>query len=273
MISRAMAVAAAGTTALDRGASAREARSGRLAAVMIDTIVLALCSGVVNSVYGVTEVTSAYIGGNGSVTTTTTAVAWPWLMLLGVVYFTVSEAMFGASPGKMWMRLKVVRADGAPLRVRDVVLRNVLKPVDFLPIFYLLGGLILIATPSAQRIGDLAAGTTVIYRHREGATRTSGRTARRILVAVFVVAVVVTGLFDYFGRPPLVIDGMYKTGQLGPSLTLTGYSLGRPTWGFGTVTYPLTATANGQRCSGTVELKWAVFGWDGAGPQMVCLPS
>lgn len=267
-----MAVAAAGTTGVDRGAFAREARSGRLAAVMVDTIVLALLSGLVNAVYGVTEVTSAYIGGNGSVTTTTTAVAWPWLMLAGVVYFAVSEAMFGATPGKAWMRLKVVRADGAPLRVRDVVLRNALKPVDFLPIFYLLGGLFVIATPSAQRIGDLAARTTVIYRHREGATRTSGRTARRILVAVLAAAVVVTGLFDYFGRPPLVIDGMYKTGHLvGPQLA--AYSLGTPRWGFGTVTYPITGTAAGQRCSGTVELKWAVFGWDEAGAQMLCVPS
>lgn len=257
---------------VDAPAFAREARSGRLAAVMIDTIVLALLSGVVNAVYGVTEVTSAYIGATGSVTTTTTAVAWPWLMLVGVVYFAVSEAMFGASPGKVWMRLKVVRADGRPLRVRDVLLRNVLKPIDFLPIFYLLGGLIVIATPAAQRIGDLAAGTTVVYRHREGVTRASGRTARRILVAAFVAAVVVTGLFDYFGRPPLVIDGMYKTGHLvGPPLT--GYSLGQPRWGFGTVTYPISGTADGKRCSGTVELKWNVFGWAGAGAQMLCVPS
>ena len=271
MISAAMAVAAASGT-VERATFAREARSGRLAAVMVDTIVLALLSGVVNAVYGVTQVTSAYVAGSESVMATTTAVAWPWLMVLGVVYFTVAEAMFGTTPGKRWMHLKVVRADGAPLTVRDVLVRNVLKPVDFLPIFYLLGGVFVILTPSAQRLGDLAAGTTVVYGHRAGATLSSGPKARRILFAALAVAALVTLLFEYFGRPALVIDGMYKTGHL-PGPQLTGYTLAAPHWGFGTVTYDFSGTRPGQRCSGSVTLSWQVIGWTESAGQMECVPS
>jgi uncharacterized RDD family membrane protein YckC len=271
MISAAMAVAAA-FNGVDRAAFAREARSGRLAAVMVDTIVLALLTGLVNAVYGVTQVTSAYVAGSESVTTTTTAVAWPWLMLLGVVYFAVGEAMFGTTLGKRWMHLKVVRADGTPLTVRDVLVRNVLKPVDFLPIFYLLGGAFVILTPGAQRLGDLAAGTTVVYGHRAGATLTSGPTARRVLVAALALAAVVTVLFAYFGRPALVIDGLYKTGHL-PGLQLSSYTLGAARWGFGTVTYDFAGTRPSQRCSGTVTLSWQVLGWTESAGQMACVPS
>lgn len=257
---------------VDAAAFAREARVARLAALVLDTIVFGFITAIVNAVYGVTEVTGGYIAGNASLTTTSTAVAWPWLTLLGLLYFAVPEAMFGATPGKHWMRLKVVRADGAPLAVRDVVVRNVLKPVDFLPILYVLGGVLVMATPRAQRLGDLAAGTTVVYQRREGVTRSSGPTARRALFAVLGVAAAFTVLFDYFGRPPLVIDGMYKTGHLvGPPLT--SYSLGQPTWGLGTVTYPIKGQAPGQSCTGTVDLKWNVFGWDEAGAQMLCVPS
>lgn len=272
MISRAMAVAAAEAIGAERAAFAREARSGRLAALMVDTIVLAFLTGIVNAVYGVTEITSGYIAGNASVTTTTTAVAWPWLTLLALAYFTVGEAMFGATLGKAWMRLKVVRLDGAPPTLRDILIRNIGRLVDFLPLLYLAGGVLVITSPYAQRIGDRLANTTVAYRHRPGDTRSSDRAAVRTLMAVLAAAALVTILFDYFGRPPLVIDGIYKTGRLmGPHLT--AYSLGAAEWGFGTVKYPITGTADGQRCAGTVELRWAAFRWDEAGAQMLCVPS
>ena len=272
MISPAMAVAAAEGIGTEPAGFAREARSGRLAALMVDTIVLAVLTGLVNAVYGVTEITSGYITGNASVTSTTTAVAWPWLTLMALCYFTVGEAMFGATLGKAWMRLKVVRRDGARPTLRDIAVRNIARLVDFLPLLYLLGGILVVTSPYAQRIGDRLANTTVVYRHRPGDTRHSGRTSGRALVAVLAAAAMVTILFDYFGRPPLVIDGMYKMGNLlGPRLT--AYSLGRPSWGFGTVSYPIKGTAPGQTCSGTVELRWAPPGWNESAAQMLCVPS
>jgi uncharacterized RDD family membrane protein YckC len=275
MIPAAMAVAAAALESADRAAFARDARTARLAALVLDTIVFGLITGVVNGVYGVTEVVSGYISANGSFYSTTTAVAWPWLTLLALLYFTVPEAMFGASIGKQVMRLKVIRLDGRPLALRDVVIRNVLKPIDFAPVFYLLGGALVLATHGAQRLGDVAAGTSVVYRHRAlepGATRTSGTRARRALVAVLAVTVLFSALFDYFGRPPLVIDGFFKQGRL-LSPDLMGYSLGRPAWGFGTVTYPLRGRTATETCSGSVQLSWQGLGWAESTSQAMCVPS
>ena len=53
-----------------------------------------------------------------------------------------------------------------PLALRAVIVRNLLKPIDWLPILYLLGGASVLLTTNSQRLGDLAAGTTVVYRHR-----------------------------------------------------------------------------------------------------------
>src|SRR5260370_34305872 len=89
------------------------------------------------------------------------------MTLLGVLYFAIPEAMFGASPGKLLMGLRVIRLDGRRLGIGSVIVRNVLKPVDFPPVLYLLGGVLVPATRRSQRLGDLAAGTTVLYRPRE----------------------------------------------------------------------------------------------------------
>lgn len=273
MIAPTMAVAAAGSPPSSRAAFAREARIARSAALVLDAIVFGVITGIVNGVYGVTEITSGYVAAGGGVFTTSTSVAWPWLTLLGMLYFAVPEAMFGASLGKHLMRLKVVRFDGRPLGIRDVVIRNVLKPIDFLPVLYLLGGMLVLATPGSQRLGDVAGGTTVVYRQRAlepGATRTSGKTSRRVLIAVLGAAVALSLLFDYFGRPSLVIDGMFKQhGLVNPGLI--SYSLGRPAWGLGTVTYPLTGRTATETCTGSVQLSWQGLGWAESAGQLLCV--
>ena len=53
---------------------------------------------------------------------------------------------------------------GLRLKFSQVVIRNLLRPVDGLPLAYLLGGLACLISKRAQRLGDLAAGTIVV-RH------------------------------------------------------------------------------------------------------------
>jgi len=270
-----MAVAAAGSTTAERAAFAREARAARVAALVLDVFIFGVITGVVNGVYGETEITSGFFSPSGSVMSTTTSVAWPWLTLLGVLYFTIPEAMFGASLGKHLMRLRVVRLGGGPLAVRDTIIRNVLKPIDFLPILYLLGGLLVVVTPGSQRLGDLAAGTTVFYRHRvlgPGATRSSTPRAKKTFLIGLLALAVVTGGFEYLGRPRLVIDGMFKEQRL-VNPDLQSYSLGPPAWGLGTVTYPLSGRTATEKCSGTVQLSWQLVGWVESTSQLLCVPS
>jgi uncharacterized RDD family membrane protein YckC len=68
----------------------------------------------------------------------------------------------GQSLGKRVMRLRVVDASGLKLQLSQIIIRNLLRPVDLLPVCYLLGGTVLFFSRAGQRLGDLAANTVVI---------------------------------------------------------------------------------------------------------------
>jgi len=72
----------------------------------------------------------------------------------------------GCSPGKQWMGLRVVQDDGTPIGWSASLLRNLLRFVDLLPFGYFLGAISCLHHPDFKRLGDLAAGTLVIYRER-----------------------------------------------------------------------------------------------------------
>jgi len=69
----------------------------------------------------------------------------------------------GQTLGKRLFRLRVLDVQGLRLHFSQVVIRNLLHAVDILPVFYLVGGLSCILSPKAQRLGDLAANTMVVY--------------------------------------------------------------------------------------------------------------
>lgn len=68
----------------------------------------------------------------------------------------------GQTPGKRWTGLRVVKLGGTPVGFVASALRNVLRLVDALPGFYLVGMLFVLFTARNQRLGDLAAGTIVV---------------------------------------------------------------------------------------------------------------
>jgi hypothetical protein len=72
----------------------------------------------------------------------------------------------GCSPGKQWMGLRVVQDDGTPVGWSASLLRNLLRFVDMLPFGYFLGAISCLQHPTFKRLGDLAAGTLVIYREQ-----------------------------------------------------------------------------------------------------------
>lgn len=81
-----------------------------------------------------------------------------WYMVLFEVFNQ------GRTPGKQWMGLRVVNDDGTPIGWGASLTRNLLRFVDLLPFAYLLGILSCLAHPAFKRLGDLAAGTLVVYR-------------------------------------------------------------------------------------------------------------
>jgi uncharacterized RDD family membrane protein YckC len=91
------------------------------------------------------------------------------LMVIAFFVITVGYSMLfewlarGQTLGKKLLRLRVVDAHGLRLQFHQVVMRNLVRFVDMLPAFYLLGGLVSVLSPRGQRLGDLAAGTVVVH--------------------------------------------------------------------------------------------------------------
>lgn len=72
----------------------------------------------------------------------------------------------GRTPGKHWLGLRVIHDDGTPIGWASSLTRNLLRFVDLLPFGYFLGALCCLSHPSFKRLGDLAAGSLVIYQER-----------------------------------------------------------------------------------------------------------
>ena len=101
-----------------------------------------------------------------------------WAAALEVVFAFVISIAYGImlewrwrgqTLGKRLLRLRVIDARGLRLEFSQLVVRNLLRAVDILPVFYLVGGVVAFATRTVQRLGDLAAGTVVIYEPEIGA--------------------------------------------------------------------------------------------------------
>lgn len=70
----------------------------------------------------------------------------------------------GQTPGKRALGLAVLNDDGTPVRWPAALTRNLLRAVDFLPFAYGIGLATMLANRDFKRLGDLAAGTLVVYQ-------------------------------------------------------------------------------------------------------------
>ena len=78
-------------------------------------------------------------------------------------YFIFLEGLWsGQTVGKRAARLRAVGDAGQPITFEQAVIRNLVRNLDFLPIFYGVGIVALFANGRGKRLGDLAAGTVVV---------------------------------------------------------------------------------------------------------------
>jgi uncharacterized RDD family membrane protein YckC len=77
------------------------------------------------------------------------------------VFFELTRQ--GRTPGKKQMGIRVINDDGTPVTFAASLLRNLLRVVDFLPAFYLVGVVASVCNKEFKRLGDLAASTLVVY--------------------------------------------------------------------------------------------------------------
>ncbi len=76
------------------------------------------------------------------------------------VFFEVYRR--GQPPGKRLLRLRVVDGRGLPVTPQQSFVRNIVRVLDFAPVFYGLGGIVGLFDRYNRRLGDIAAGTLVI---------------------------------------------------------------------------------------------------------------
>ncbi len=103
-----------------------------------------------------------------SITSGLSLVIWFLIDWFYPVFFEGGK--WGATPGKRAVGLRVVQANGSPITIGQAVVRNFLRFVDMQPLFtYGLGMGALLGTKRFQRLGDLAAGTVVVYTRVQAA--------------------------------------------------------------------------------------------------------
>ena len=90
--------------------------------------------------------------------------AWAAFALYNGYFILLEWLLNGQTPGKRLLHIRVIKQGGYALRFFDTLLRNLLRVVDFLPLFYGVGLTSLLLTRDSQRVGDLVAGTLVVYQ-------------------------------------------------------------------------------------------------------------
>jgi uncharacterized RDD family membrane protein YckC len=136
------------------GSLAYQGFGSRLVAQIVDGIILL----IVNYILGATMAGATSFAFYG-------AEAYPLLGAGGVIfllYFVILEGMWGATVGKMVMKIKVVREDGSACGLMPALIRNILRIIDALPFLYIIGLIFMSRSDKKQRLGDRVAKTVVV---------------------------------------------------------------------------------------------------------------
>jgi uncharacterized RDD family membrane protein YckC len=106
------------------------------------------------------------------------AVLMVWTFVVQWGYFLLFEWLWnGQTPGKRLVGIRVIQTEGTGLGFAQAAVRNILRVADGLPLLvmdampllYGVGFLVAACTRENRRLGDLAAGTLVVYvEHRPG---------------------------------------------------------------------------------------------------------
>jgi hypothetical protein len=105
-------------------------------------------------------------------------------------YYIFFEMVWnGKSPGKKALKLRVIRVDGTPITISESLVRNLVRLVDFLPVYYGVGAIAAFINPQTRRLGDLAAGTLVVRETDQRAQLKNLRTLEKQFVEPSVSSV------------------------------------------------------------------------------------
>ncbi|KOX95274.1 hypothetical protein AMS69_02640 [Haloarcula rubripromontorii] len=119
----------------------------RIVAIVIDVVLIGVVSSAITGILG--QVRLAFLGSLLG-------------LLIGFGYYIYLEGTYGQTIGKMALDIVVVTEDGDPIEYGPAAIRTVLRIVDALPAFYLIGIVAVLVTDRKQRLGDIVADTVVV---------------------------------------------------------------------------------------------------------------
>ena len=131
----------------------------RFFANFIDMILLWIVTAIISIPFGIMALIGSQFG---------SPIGWliggPQLLAFvsWMLYFSYFESTSGQTLGKRMMTIKVVDESGGSLDGRRIVVRNILRIVDWLPFLYIIGFILLSTSNGKQRLGDIAAKTVVV---------------------------------------------------------------------------------------------------------------
>jgi uncharacterized RDD family membrane protein YckC len=68
----------------------------------------------------------------------------------------------GRTPGKRALKIRVIDARGLPVSLHQSLVRNITRVLDFVPVFYGVAAIAVMASPLRRRLGDILADTLVV---------------------------------------------------------------------------------------------------------------
>jgi len=90
-------------------------------------------------------------------------VVMPAAAMYFLYHFVLEMAMHGRTPGKRMAGVHIVTREGGSPGVGALLTRNVFRLVDCMPLLYGVGLITALATRDHVRVGDMAAGTLLVY--------------------------------------------------------------------------------------------------------------
>ncbi len=100
------------------------------------------------------------------------AAFWIIFAPAAITYFfyhpILETVMHGSTPGKRMAGVRLITLEGHTPGIGSILIRNIFRLIDSLPGVYTVGILVVIFTKNQVRIGDIAAGTVLVYDKRGG---------------------------------------------------------------------------------------------------------
>ncbi len=134
----------------------------RFMATMIDSLILILLLVLGAMAGGFISNTADWLvsGSAGWIAAIFTIISF--LIFFG--YYVIFETVWnGQTPGRRMFGLRVVDMEGVPIGLAAATIRNLVRLIDFLPVLYGLGVVVMFINSQSRRLGDLAAGTVVVH--------------------------------------------------------------------------------------------------------------